>query len=310
MKLFLFVLTLFFSIPAFAQFNPDLAGTANPVEMLFPGGKSKALILSYDDSPQYDRRLVQLMNTYGLVGTFHLNSNKLDTKDYLSREEIKTLFAGHEVSVHTANHPNLIALSKADVVYEVVEDRRALEKLVGYPVRGMAYPFGNTNEAVVDAIKGLGIEYARTVDDTYEFGIPTDFLRWNPTVHQFAKAYFVPDQPETDKAELAKFYQTISRFLDTKKLAILDIWGHSWEMGADEGKWKETEKFFKMVAKNPGIFYTTHIGLVDYIYAYRSLLFSVDKSIVTNQSAIDVYFRYNGKDYTVKGGTTLTLGNK
>jgi len=55
-----------------------------------------------------------------------------------------------------------------------VEDRKRLEQLVGYPVRGMAYTFGNTNEFVIDAITGLGIEYARTVGDTYNFSIPAD----------------------------------------------------------------------------------------------------------------------------------------
>jgi peptidoglycan/xylan/chitin deacetylase (PgdA/CDA1 family) len=137
--------------------------------MLFPGGKTKALILSFDDGMVADKRLVKLMNEYGLTGTFHLNSNKLGTKDYLIKEEVKNLYQGHEVSGHTANHPNLTALSKIDVIYEVVEDRKELERLTAYPVRGMSYPFGNTNDFVIEAITGLGIEYARTVGDTYNF---------------------------------------------------------------------------------------------------------------------------------------------
>ncbi len=83
----------------------------------------------------------QLMNKYGLIGTFHLNSNKLGTTGYLTKAEIKQLFTGHEVSVHSANHPNLTALSKIDVVYEVVEDRKELERLMGYPVRGNGLSF-------------------------------------------------------------------------------------------------------------------------------------------------------------------------
>ncbi len=50
--------------------------------MLFPGGKSKALILSFDDGNVTDKRLVKLMNKYGLIGTFH----KLGAKDYLAKE--------------------------------------------------------------------------------------------------------------------------------------------------------------------------------------------------------------------------------
>ena len=110
-----------------AQTNTALEKSSIPVEMLFPQGKSKALILSFDDGNVADRHLVKLMNEYGLVGTFHLNSNKLGTKDYLIKDEIKNLYQGHEVSGHTANHPNLPSLSKIDVIYEVLEDRKELE---------------------------------------------------------------------------------------------------------------------------------------------------------------------------------------
>jgi peptidoglycan/xylan/chitin deacetylase (PgdA/CDA1 family) len=304
------LLLLLIAFSAAAQTNPEIAKSAVKIEMLFPEGKTKALILSYDDGAKQDRELVKLMNKYHLIGTFHLNSNLLGTNtyfDYLNKEEIKDLFNGHEVSVHTANHPALTALSKIDIVYEIVEDRRELERLMGYPVRGMAYPFGNTNDAVVEAITGIGIEYARTVGDSYNFEIPKDFLRWYPTMHQFAKAYSVPNQPENDEKELELFYQKIDDFLQTKELAVLDIWGHSWEMGTDKIKWYETEKFFKLLANNQTIYYTKQIDLVDYINAFRNLKFSVDKNSVTNTSAINVYIKINAKIFKAMAGTSMNL---
>lgn len=277
------------------------------IEMLFPEGKIKALILSFDDGQDADKRLVKLMNDYGLTGTFHLNSNKLGTKGYLTKEEIKVIYKGHEVSVHTVNHPNLTAISKSDVIYEVGEDRRELERLTGNPVRGMAYPFGNYNDLVIDVIKGLGIEYARTVDDTYNFGIPPDFLKWNPTIHQFGKAYFKSNDPENDKKELEGFYLVINNFLKTDSLALLDVWGHSWENDGAGDRWAEMEKFFKMVYKNPKIYYTSQIGLVDYINAFQNLKFSVDKSMVTNLSSMNVFIKTNGKVFNIEAGSTKCL---
>jgi peptidoglycan/xylan/chitin deacetylase (PgdA/CDA1 family) len=304
----LFVITFgFIGAALFAQNNPTNTITAIPVEMLFPEGKSKAIILSYDDGNIADRKLVQLMNKFGLIGTFHLNSNKLGTKNYLTREEIKSLFSGHEISVHTANHPNLTTLSKIDIVYEVVEDRKLLETLTGKTVRGMAYPFGNNNDFVIDAIKGLGIEYARTVEDTYNFKIPENFLKWHPTIHQFAKAFWEPNKPENDKKELIQFYKIINDFLDSKELSLLDVWGHSWEIGTDQNKWDETEYFFKQIANKSAVFYTTQIGLVDYINAFKNLKFSVDKNIVTNLSAQSVYLKLNGKMFEIKAGATSIL---
>ena len=277
------------------------------VEILFPGGKTKALILSFDDGMVADRRLVKLMNEYGLTGTFHLNSNKLGTKDYLTKEEIKVVYKGHEISAHTVNHPNLPDISRAEVLYEVGEDRRELERLSGNLVRGMAYPFGNYNDSVIEIINGLGIEYARTVKDTYSFGIPDEFLKWNPTIHQFGKAYFTSGNPENDKKELAGFYQVVNHFLKTDSLALLDVWGHSWENDGAGDRWTEMEKFFKMVSGNPDIYYTTQIGLVDYINAFKNLKFSVDKSMVTNLSSINVFIKMKGKAFNIEAGSTRLL---
>ena len=290
-----------------AQTNTAPEKRSAPVEMLFPGGKTKALILSFDDGMVADRRLVNLMNEYGLIGTFHLNSNKLGTKDYLTKEEVKNLYKGHEVSGHTANHPNLTALSKIDVIYEVVEDRKELERLTDYPVRGMSYPFGNTNDFVIEAITGLGIEYARTVGDTYNFGMPTDFLRWQPTIHLFGKTNYIPNDTANDRRELGQFYQLTNDFLKANSLALFYVWGHSWEYEGPGNKWAEVEKFFKMVSKNPDIFYTTQIGLVDYINAYVNLKFSVDKTMVTNLSSINVFIKMEGKRFNIEAGSTKLL---
>ena len=307
--IFLFALTLSINIVK-AQADSAIAINGTPIEMLFPQGKSKALILSFDDGRAADRHLVKLMNAYSLVGTFHLNSNKLGTSDYLTKEEIKTLFKGHEVSCHTANHPNLTSLSKIDVIYEVLEDRKELERLATYPVRGMSYPFGNTNNFVIDAITGLGIEYARTVGDTYNFSIPTDFLKWQPTIHLFGKTNYIPNDTANDRRELGQFYQLTTDFLKTNSLALFYVWGHSWEYEGSGNKWAEVEKFFKTISRNPDIYYTTQIGLVDYINAFKNLKFSVDKTMVYNQSSIKVYFKKDGIFYSIPSGMTINLINE
>jgi len=296
-----FLLTTGFLI---AQTNNDKPSSSIRIEMLFPQGKSKALIMSYDDGTISDKRLVKLMNDYGIKGTFHLNSNKLSTKGYVTREEVKSLYTGHEVSVHSANHPGLGDLSKIDITYEVVEDRRALEKLTGITVRGMAYPFGNYNDFVVETVSGLGIEYARTVKDSYDFSIPADFLRWDPSIHQFAKAYFIPNDSVNDKKELASFYKLVGEFIKSEKIALLDVWGHSWENEGAGNKWAEIENFFKLISNRKDIHYTTQIDLVDYINAYRNLKFSVNKNYVYNLSSINLFIKINDQIIEIKAGTT------
>ena len=78
-------------------------------------------------------------------------------------------------------------------------------------------------------------------------------------------------------------------------------------MGPDQNKWDETEKFFKLLANNPTIYYTKQIDLVDYINAFSNLKFSVNKNCVTNTSAIPVYFKIDTKVYKVMAGSTMNL---
>ena len=157
------------------------------------------------------------------------------------------------------------------------------------------------------AISGLGIEYARTVGDTYNFSMPTDFLKWQPTIHLFGKTNYIPNDTENDKKELAQFNQLTTEFLKSKSLSLYYVWGHSWEYEGLGNKWEEVEKFFKMVSKNPDIYYTSQIGLVDYINAFKNLKFSMDKTMVTNLSSIDIFVRINGKVLTIEGGITKQL---
>ena len=120
-------------------------------------GKNKAVTFSYDDGVVQDFRLVALFNRYGLKSTFNINSELLGLKEVLVRSgvdvchdkirpsELKELYKGHEVAVHTLTHPNLTVLDEAEIIRQGEEDRKNLEKLAGYEIIGMAYPCGGVN---------------------------------------------------------------------------------------------------------------------------------------------------------------------
>ena len=142
---------------------------------LFPGGVRRALTMSYDDGPDFDYRLVELFNRYGIRGTFHLNSGRLGKKDSVKKEDVASLYRHHEVSSHTVTHPFLDQIPDGTVLREILRDRRMLEGLCGYPVRGMSYPFGRYTEHAISLLRGCGIEYSRTVEATGSFDLPEDF---------------------------------------------------------------------------------------------------------------------------------------
>ena len=71
-------------------------------------------------------------------------------------EDVKYIYAGHEVAVHTLTHPNLVNIEDdKEGLRRVEQDRVNLSELVEYEVEGMAYPCGgkNCDARVADIIK-------------------------------------------------------------------------------------------------------------------------------------------------------------
>ena len=217
-------------------------------------GKNKAVTFSFDDGVSQDVGAIKILDKYGLKATFNLNSGrwgKVFTTAYgakritIEAESVKELYKNHEVAVHTIDHVNLTEQTEEEVVRQVDEDRKALESLVDYPVRGMAYPCGgvNNDDRVAEIIRNnTPICYSRTITPTYSFDLQENLLRFNPTVHM---------------SQSKKLFELVEEFLalKTDKPQLLYIWGHTYEF--DEGglTWEEFEKVCQMLSGKEDIFY-------------------------------------------------------
>ncbi|MCZ6863643.1 MAG: polysaccharide deacetylase family protein [Alphaproteobacteria bacterium] len=85
----------------------------------------------------------------------------------LRSEDVRTLLErGHEVGVHTENHPFLTSLSDEEIRCEVLESLGRLRSITGNDALPLhfAYPDGDYNERVVSALKHCGASSACTVD--------------------------------------------------------------------------------------------------------------------------------------------------
>ena len=154
------------------------------IHILFPQGRNKALTFSYDDGRQEDRRLVSIFRKHGLKATFNLNSGEADTDERrIPVNEWKDLYDGFELASHTVNHPPIDRCPLSLVAQEIMEDRKAIEAVTGYPVRGFAYPFGSFTPEIISLLPSLGIRYGRIVGDSDGFAIPEDFYKWKATCH-------------------------------------------------------------------------------------------------------------------------------
>ena len=223
--------------------------------------KNKAITFSFDDGVTQDIRLIEIMNKYGLRGTFNLNSALLGTNRDLKcndrvvshnkvyPKDVKHIYEGHEVAVHTLSHPKLIEIDDDDtVVYQVEKDRLALSELCGYEVIGMAYPCGgeNNDDRVARIIKeNTGVKYSRTITPSFNFDIQENLYRFNPTIH-FTR--------ENELFELAERFLSLES--DAKQ--IFYIWGHSYELDAECISWERFEEFCKLISGKSDIFYGTN----------------------------------------------------
>lgn len=272
----------------------------------FPGGKAKALTLSYDDGITSDIRLVELFNRYNLKATFNLNGSGFnedeeagskhsigDKTTAISLSKAKEIYKGHEVALHGFWHLNMSNETTAKCMQEVVLDRQKLEKEFGGIIRGMAYAYGAYNDEVVEILKKAGIEYSRTCLSTKDFRIPDDWLRMTSTCHQAFDEMeglaekFVNENP-ADNEEAWIFY----------------MWGHSYEYDRGFMDFARMENFAKTVSNKDDVWYATNIEICEYIKAVDRLVYNLDQDVVFNPTSYDLWFIKDGKSVCIKSGET------
>lgn len=225
----------------------------------FQAGKvKKAVTFSYDDGVVQDVKMVDLMAKYGIKATFNINSELLGQGGFLrfpdaclchykvKPEDVRDIYQGHEVAVHTLTHPALTEQTDDEVIRQVEQDRLNLSELVGYEVTGMAYPGGLYDDRVVSLLRDkTGVRYSRTIDNNGSFDVQSNLYQLQPTVfHQ----------------DYDKMFALAEEFLSMKaeKPQIFYIWGHAYEQDIGNDKWTRLEEFFKLISGHDDIFYGTN----------------------------------------------------
>ena len=223
-------------------------------------GKMKAVTFIYDDGVTQDLRMIDLLDKYGLRGTFNLNSggfgggrsfrygddgNKVYYRHKVLAEDVKYIYAGHEVAAHTVHHPTLTELSEERIIQEVEEDIDALSALVGYRVAGMAYPMRTPDDRVIEIVKNkTRARFARTTGATGKFSLPTDLHRFTCTaIHNQGK----------------RLITLAEEFLSAEPTEpmLFSVWGHSYEFDYTK-QWDEFEEFCRVISGHSDVFYGTN----------------------------------------------------
>lgn len=254
------------------------------IQRLYPGGKARAFSFSYDDGVLQDVRFVQLLNRYGLKGTFNLNSGLMRTQfewthengmvvKRLSEREAEQLYAGHEVASHTLTHPYMENLSDGELLHQMVTDRRNLAELFDTEICGFAVPFLYYSDRIASCAEQSGFEYARISEESNDYSVPWDYYYWRGSIFHWSK-------------DLERF---VDNFLVAdQEMAMCQIVGHSYDLDVYH-MWDTLERICCKVSLARDVCPMTNLELVRYTKAMRAA--EVTDAFIRNLASIDIWFR-------------------
>lgn len=265
------------------------------IQRCYPQGKRKAFNVTYDDGVLQDVRFVELLNHYGLKGTFNLNSQLMEQEfewihengmvvERLSRDAVRHLYDGHEIASHTLTHPYMHDKTEEELMWEIGEDKCRLEALFGREVAGFAVPFSYYDEKIASCVRNCGFEYGRCSEPSHSYSPWQDHYRWKTGIFHLALGF---------SAFVEGFFQT------TEELALCQIVGHSYDLDAAR-MWEKMEDIFRRISENEDILPMTHLEIVRYLRAMS--MARITPELVRNQSEDDLWFRIDGKLVSLRPG--------
>lgn len=263
--------------------------------LLYPHFKKKAVTFSYDDGVIQDKKIIDIFNKYNIKATFNLSYGKSKEKktrlnknneeidcSYLDLDKDYKIYEGHEITSHSFSHPHMESLAYDKQKEEVVNNMNELSSLFNSNVEAFCYPYGTYNQDTLSILKELNITYSRTTRSTYSFNLPCNFLLWNPTIHHRDK----------------RIFEIIDNFKKAdNELALLYIWGHSYEFAIDDN-FSLLEDIILKLNEDKDIIYLTNGEIYKYVNDASMVYFRDDKFI--NPSDSDVYLICNNKNILVK----------
>jgi len=146
--------------------------------------------LTFDDGTEdFLYTALPILERFGFTATVFVaagllgKENKWEYK-YTPRPPMRILSAdewrevsqrGMEVGSHSMYHRKLSGLEQGDLDREIHDSRHILSEVVGEPVEGFAYPYGELDSRAIQSVRRAGYSYAcalRTHGEWTEFRLP------------------------------------------------------------------------------------------------------------------------------------------
>ncbi len=295
--------------------------TTNDIQILFPENKNKALIMSFDDGNISDTSVVQILNKYGLKGTFFIHINPIKTiyetndsyskRRSISKDELKQVYKYHEVGSHGISHNRFDQMKDSLLYLELKESKTYLEQLVNKPVISLSYPYGCYNAKSILYAKQLGYINARTISNTNSFKQPEDLMQWHPTcelinTNKHIADFFEDTTPFVQKWSKIVFHKLGIKYNTSK---VMYVWGHATDMENPKVfSWHDFDSLCKKIALHKKEIWTTtaqQLGL--YLKTTKNIIKTKYEIHNPEQNQQPIWFRLKNKNYQLNPGETFKI---
>lgn len=217
---------------------------------------------SWDDGHPCDERVAEMLDRYGLVGTFYIPIRNREGHPVMDVAAMRELDREFEVGSHTLDHIYLPDLPTDERNFQILSGKQQLEDVLGHAVGGFCYPGGKVNAAVRQAVIDAHFDYARGISNFWlncgvdRFEVPTT-IQFYPHRRQVLWRNFVKGGNYSERFCAFNSVAAATDWLSAMKHLVVSqaetdnvvhIWGHSWEIDKND-LWSPLDDFFRYVSE-------------------------------------------------------------
>jgi len=119
----------------------------------------KVFVLTFDDG--YEDNYI---NAYGILKKYNFRGTIFLTAGYIGKEfsypgqppekhlnieQIKMAKDVYDYGSHTVSHPNLTKLTEEEIIYEITESKKIIQRITNQPINLFCYPFGEFGDDTI-----------------------------------------------------------------------------------------------------------------------------------------------------------------
>lgn len=218
------------------------------------------LTTSWDDGHPLDFRIADLLDKYGLSGTFYI-PRKCQTPT-MSQSQVRELSQRFEIGAHTINHLFLDTIDDSAAQREIADSKIWVEQTIGKSCPIFCPPGGKFHEQHLRQIQSAGFKAIRTVE-MISIARPAKHngLQIMPTTlqaHPHNRMAYLRNVLKRGGRNLwllltrgGSDWPTRARRLMQAAISrqgVFHLWGHSWEL-EEFDQWNKLEDVFKLMSE-------------------------------------------------------------